>query len=92
MVHEEVLSAVLSEFARTMTTDFPVQRILDHLVERIVDILPANSAGVTLILSDGVPRYIAASDSSALLHEKLQTDLGDGPCVLAVQTLSLIHI
>ena len=40
VVHEDKLSAVLSEFARTLATDFPIQRILDHLVERIVEVLP----------------------------------------------------
>ena len=45
----EDLAEVLSEFARTMVTDFPIQRILDHLVKRIVDVLPVTAAGVTLI-------------------------------------------
>jgi len=34
VVHEDSLSAVLSEFARTMITDFNIQGIVDHLVER----------------------------------------------------------
>jgi len=46
---ESELSDVLSEFARTMVTDFPIQAILDHLVERIVEIMPVTAAGVTLI-------------------------------------------
>ena len=45
MPNEEQLSGVLSEFARTMLTDFPIQRILDRLVERIVEILPITGAG-----------------------------------------------
>ncbi|MCU1287738.1 MAG: hypothetical protein JWO13_4088, partial [Acidobacteriales bacterium] len=36
MPSEQQLSDVLSEFARTMVTDFPIQGILDHLVLRIV--------------------------------------------------------
>lgn len=43
------LDQVLLEFARTLVTDFPIQGILDHLVERIVDVLPVSAAGVTLI-------------------------------------------
>ena len=53
MSSEQKLSDVLSEFARTMVTDFPIQGILDHLVERIVDLMPITGAGVTLI-SPGV--------------------------------------
>jgi diguanylate cyclase (GGDEF)-like protein len=83
---EEQLSDVLSEFARTMVTNFPIQGILDHLVQRIVDILPITAAGVTLIAPGLEPRYIAASDPSALRYEKLQTELGEGPCLAAYNT------
>src|SRR3954452_22300765 len=83
MVREEKLSAVLSEFARTMVTDFPVQRILDRLVERIVEVLPVTSAGVTLIEPGHAPRFVAASDPAALHFENLQTASRQGPCVLA---------
>ena len=49
MASEQQLSQVLSEFARTMVTDFPIQAILDHLVGRIVVVLPVTAAGVRLI-------------------------------------------
>ena len=83
MTAEERLSEVLSEFARTMVTDFPIQRILDRLVERIVDILPVSGAGVSLIEPDTAPRYVAASDEDALLFERLQSELNEGPCLQA---------
>ena len=87
MASEQQLSDVLSEFARTLVTDFPIQAILDHLVERIVDVLPITAAGVTLIAAPGAdPRYVAASDESALRFEELQSQLGEGPCVEAFQT------
>ncbi len=86
MVEESTLSSVLSDFARTMVTDFPIQRILDSLVERIVAILPITAAGVTMITKGQPPRFIAASDSSALRFERLQTTIGDGPCVLAYES------
>jgi diguanylate cyclase (GGDEF)-like protein len=81
MVHEEKLSSVLTDFAHTMATDFPIQAILNHLVKRIVEVLPVTSAGVTLISTGNVPRYIAASDDNALRYEQLQTQIGQGPCV-----------
>jgi len=83
VVHEETLSAVLSEFARTLLTDFPIQGILDHLVDRIVDVLPVTSVGITLISPGVAPHYIAASAPSALAFERLQTEFGQGPCRLA---------
>src|ERR1700712_5673680 len=92
MEPETQLSDVLSEFARTMATDFPIQGILDHLVQRIVDILPIDAAGVTLISPTTNPRFIAASDRSAMSFEQLQTALGEGPCLAAYQTDSPISI
>lgn len=83
VVNDDKLSAVLSEFARTMVTDFPIQGILDHLITRIVEVLPVSSAGVTLISSELTPRYVAASDESALRFERLQTEMRQGPCLSA---------
>lgn len=92
MVREATLSEVLSEFARTMVTDFPIQSILDRLVERIVDVLPITAAGVTLIAPGEAPRYVAASDGSALRFERLQTDLDEGPCVLTYESGDAIAV
>ncbi len=92
MPTEQRLSEVLSEFARTLATDFPIQGILDHLVERIVDVLPIDAAGVTLISPSSVPRFIAASDSSAMDYERLQTALDEGPCLAAYETDTPISI
>ncbi|HVR31082.1 MAG TPA: EAL domain-containing protein [Acidimicrobiia bacterium] len=83
MATERRLSDLLSEFARTLLTDFPIQGILDHLIVRIADVLPIGSAGVTLISAAGKARHVAASDASALRFVRLQTELGDGPCLTA---------
>jgi len=83
---DQELSSVLSEFARTMLTDFPIQSILEHLVLRIVDVLPITGAGVTLIDPTSAPRYVAASSPSALAFEELQTELEEGPCLDAYRT------
>jgi diguanylate cyclase (GGDEF)-like protein len=86
VVHEEKLSSVLTDFAHTMATDFPIQAIINHLVKRIVEVLPVTSAGVTLISSGNAPRYIAASDENALRYEQLQTQIGQGPCVASFES------
>jgi diguanylate cyclase (GGDEF)-like protein len=77
------LTDVLSEFIRTMLTDFPVQSMLDQLVGRAVELLPVSSAGVTIITDENAPRSIAASDDAALAYEQLQTELGQGPSLAA---------
>jgi diguanylate cyclase (GGDEF)-like protein len=85
-VDEAAFSSLLSEFAWRMATDFPIQSILDHLVERIVDLLPIDGAGVTLISPDLAPRFVASSDPRALLFERLQSELRQGPCVTTYLT------
>jgi len=66
--------------------DFPIEAILDRLVERIVDVLPITSAGVTLIAPGLAPHYIAASNKDALAFEKLQSKHAEGPCRVAYET------
>lgn len=80
---EHRLSELLGQFARTLLTDFSIESILDHLVLRIVEVLPVSAAGVTLILPGASPRYIAASNDLARGCERLQDELGEGPCAQA---------
>jgi diguanylate cyclase (GGDEF)-like protein len=86
VVEQDRLSGVLSDFASTMLTDFSIQSILDHLVERIVEALPVTAVGITLISPGAAPLYVAASDDAALRFEKLQTELAQGPCLLAYRS------
>jgi diguanylate cyclase (GGDEF)-like protein len=88
----EELADVLSDFARTMATDFPIQGILDHLVRQIVAIMPVDAAGVTLISPGLDPRYVAASNEYALRFEKLQSEVGEGPCLAAYHTGEAIAV
>jgi len=86
MPTERQLSDVLSDFARTMVIDYPLQAILDRLVETIVDIMSITAAGVTLISPDFGARYVAASNDAALRFERLQTELDEGPCLAAYRS------
>jgi GAF domain-containing protein len=88
----EQLSDVLGEFARTMVTDIPIQGVLDHLVKRVVDIVPVTAAGVTVISSEVEPRWIAASDRSAMRYETLQSELNEGPCLAAYHSGKAIAV
>ena len=81
-----LLSDVLSDFARTMGTDFPIQGILDQLVQRIVEVLPVTGAGVRLIGPGIDPGYVTASNRSALHFERSQSELDEGPSLVAQET------
>ena len=69
-----------------MLTDFPIQGILDRLVRRIVDVMPVTGAGVSLLSVSAAPHFVAASDGLALAYEELQTELEEGPCLVAYRT------
>jgi diguanylate cyclase (GGDEF)-like protein len=73
VVHEQKLSSVLRELARTLVTDFPIQVVLDRLVEGIVEALPVTAAEVTLISAGTAPHHIAASDDDAMRYERTFT-------------------
>ncbi len=92
MGNEQRLSDLLSEFARTLLTDFPIQGILDHLIVRIAAVLPIDSAGITLISATGKARNVAASDDSALQYVNLQVELGQGPCTTAHATGEVVDV
>ena len=83
---ERRLTAVLVEFARTLTADFSIQTILDRLVERVVEVIPVDGAGVLLMDSDVEHHFVAASDDAILGIESLQMDLQEGPCLVAYRT------
>jgi transcriptional regulator with GAF, ATPase, and Fis domain len=80
------LARVLVEFAHTLGTDFSIQRILDYLVGRIVELLPVDGAGVMLMGRAQRLHFIAASDEKILVLQGLQNELGQGPCLAAYAT------
>ena len=75
-----------------MVTDFPIQEVLDHLVRRIVDVLPVTAAGLTVISPGVEPRYVAASNESALRYEELQSELREGPSLATYHTGEAIAV
>ncbi len=80
------LAQVLAEFAHTLGTDFSIQKILDHLVQRIVDVLPVTGAGVMLMGEHQELHFVAASNEPVLSIEALQNELNEGPCLEAYRS------
>lgn len=83
---ERRLTSVLVEFASTLLGDFTIQKILDHLVDRVVEVVPVDGAGVLLMDSDVEHHFVAASDDVILEVEGLQMELQEGPCLDAYRT------
>lgn len=74
---------MLSRFAVTMLDDTSVQELLDHVVQEAVGLLEIDGAGVVLLATVTAPEYLAASDSTAMELEQLQSSLSEGPCFVA---------
>jgi diguanylate cyclase (GGDEF)-like protein len=86
------LARVLVEFAHTLGTDFPIQKILDHLALRILDIVPVTGAGVMTMEDDGRMSFAAATNEAIMVLERLQNEFGEGPCVEAFRSNKAIAI
>ena len=83
---QQRMSAVLSDFAKTLGGDFSIATVLDQLVIRVVEVLPVDGAGVTLRSPTSEPHYVAASDATALHCERLQAAVGEGPSFESYET------
>jgi diguanylate cyclase (GGDEF)-like protein len=83
---DQPLTQVLVEFAEILGTDFSVPMILDHLVKRIVDILPITGVGVMLMGAAQELHFVAASNGTVMSIEALQNELIEGPCLDAYNT------
>ena len=86
MVDERRLTDVLTDFARTLTHDFPIQAILDNFVARLPRIVPVTGAGVLLMGADADMHFAAASDEVLLQVESLQIEFDEGPCLETYRT------
>jgi diguanylate cyclase (GGDEF)-like protein len=92
MTKRPTLSAMLSEFARTLITDFPVDQVLDKLVAQVVALLPVTSAGISLVPPSTGLSCIAASDRCALRYDALQAKIADGPRALAHSSVEAVLV
>jgi diguanylate cyclase (GGDEF)-like protein len=86
-VHDDRrLSGVLVELARTLVADLSVQRTLDHFVAAAVGLLPIDGAGL-LVMDDEEGHHLVAATDEVLHHiERLQVELGQGPCLAAYRS------
>lgn len=91
-MHERQLLDILVRFATTLTADFSIQDVLDHLVAQIVDLLPVTGAGV-LLMDDGAQHhFVSATDDTIRQVEGLQLRLGEGPCLVAFDRGTFVSI
>ena len=83
---QEKLGAVLVEFSSTLVGDFYIQSILDRFCRRVLEVIPADGAGVLLLDDRAQLRFVAASDERILVIETSQLEVGEGPCITCCET------
>jgi transcriptional regulator with GAF, ATPase, and Fis domain len=63
----------------------PVEHALEHVVAETDRIFAVDGAGLLLLAEGDVLRYVAASDERGTIVEKLQEQIGEGPCLDAFE-------
>ncbi len=86
MDQTEDLANLLARFAHTLGSDFSIQKILDHLVAEIAEVLGVTGAGVMLMGEHNELHFAAASNETILEIETLQNELTEGPCLEAYRS------
>ncbi len=87
------LTDLLADFAHKLVgEELRIQDILDHLVERIVDVLPVTGAGVKLMASPVDVRFVASSNATVAEVEEAQTEFAEGPCVEAYRSGEVVAV
>jgi hypothetical protein len=66
--------------------NFSIQDILDRLARRVLEVIPADGAGVLLLDEQARLHFTAATDKRILVIERLQLELGEGPCIQSFES------
>jgi GAF domain-containing protein len=85
-VDSERLASVFVELADTMVDNFDVLELLHLLVDRSVELLSAEAAGLMINGNGGVLELVTASSEQAELIELVQLQADEGPCLDCYRT------
>jgi diguanylate cyclase (GGDEF)-like protein len=77
------LVTTLSELTRLLLTDFSIEDVLSHLCRAVTRMLPVDGAGVTKI-DGGEVRIMRCTDERIEELERIQAELGEGPCTSVI--------
>ena len=81
MSRESLISDTFVQLADTLVADFDIIDLLSMLVDRCVELIEADAAGILLADANGNLRVMAASSEQARLLELFQLQNEQGPCV-----------
>jgi GAF domain-containing protein len=80
---EGLISHTFLQLADTLVDDFDIIDLLTILVDRCLELVDADAAGILLVDADGNLRVMAASSEQARLLELFQLQNEEGPCLEA---------
>ncbi len=78
------LAAALAAMARDLLAQPTVQQTLDHVVGHAVELVDGCEAAGILVIRDGKVHTIAATHALARESDRIQGELGEGPCLNAM--------
>lgn len=86
MIDHQRLWRTLRRFATTLSRAEDLATAVEDLGTEMIAILGVAGAGLMLEDADGHLRFVSASDPLLDALERLQIELGEGPCLLAYRT------
>ncbi|MDQ1106297.1 GAF and ANTAR domain-containing protein [Nocardioides zeae] len=86
------LSRRMAELARDLDGTRGTADTADQAVRAAVETIPScTGAGLTMLHRDGTLETVAATDDAVLKGDRLQYELGEGPCVQAIRDDAVVH-
>src|SRR3954471_11247383 len=93
MARDDLLAQTFAQLADSMVDDFDIIELLTVLVDRCVELLEADAAGILIADADGRLKVMAASSEQARLLELVQLQHDQGPGLDAFSSSSVVvHI
>lgn len=80
------LGAVLADFAKILADDHGPTQVLERLGNYVTELLPVHGVGILLLSSKGGVEVATANTDAGLTVERLEADLGEGPCTECMET------
>jgi GAF domain-containing protein len=84
-INPDALASSIAGLSGLTVPSGRVEHALEHVVGETERIFAVDGAGLLLLTEGDVLRYVAASDKRGTIMEKLQEEIGEGPCLDAFE-------
>lgn len=89
---DAAMSAAFVRLAEMLTADYDVVELLHSVLLECVELLEVDAGGMLLIDGRGELELVASTSERLELVEIMQLNAGDGPCIEAFRTGSIISV